>query len=40
MTVADLSAEAAARGLPTSGTKTELISRLEDDDAAGPEPDA
>jgi hypothetical protein len=35
MTNADLQAELESRGLATSGTKAELIARLEEDDAAG-----
>jgi len=34
MTVAQLQDELAARGLPTSGLKAELVQRLVDDDAA------
>jgi SAP domain len=34
MTNADLQAELESRGLATSGTKAELIARLEEDDAA------
>jgi len=34
MTVAQLQDELAARGLPTSGLKAELVQRLTDDDAA------
>ena len=34
MTVAQLQDELAARGLPTSGLKAELVQRLQDDDAA------
>lgn len=34
MTVAELQAELEARGLPTSGTKAELVQRLTDADAA------
>jgi hypothetical protein len=37
--VADLKAELKERGLPTSGTKPELIDRLSEDDIATVEPD-
>ena len=35
MTNADLQAELSSRGLPTSGTKAELVARLEADDSEG-----
>jgi hypothetical protein len=38
-TVAELKAELKERGLPTSGTKQELIDRLSEDDIATVEPD-
>jgi SAP domain len=36
MTVNDLKAELSDRGLPTSGTKAELIARLEENDQPAP----
>ena len=34
LTVAELQAELAGRGLPTDGLKADLVQRLQDDDAA------
>ena len=36
----ELSAELESRGLHTSGNKDELVTRLEADDAGGPEPES